>query len=214
MGVAERRWPSPKDKLLTVSVDDTPIEALPAYLRAVSVLEPKGDIVAEVLDAVARLKKQRLRILALWSAAVSIAIALFSSALLWIYTEKPRNENPFGPDGSMNPHVDTLKNGNQVRMVGRIVKNDSNVHDAIVRDAVENDAWEYNRCYDDSFGHLNAGMPQGTVIITFEFLDQLPQHARIDQSDFSDDGFNKCVLGTLRGQTFNTAGSKGTGQVT
>ena len=40
----------------------------------------------------------------------------------------------------MNPHVDTLKNGNQVRMVVRIVKNDSNVHDAIVRDEVENDA--------------------------------------------------------------------------
>jgi len=215
LGVAERRWPSPKGKLLTVSVDDTPIEALPAYLRAVSVLEPKGDIVAEVLDAVARLKKQRLRILALWSAAVSIAIVLISSALFWISpTERPRNENPFGPDGSMNSHVYSLKNGNQVRMVGRIVKNDSNVHDAIVRDEVEHDAWEYNRCYDDSFGHLNAGMPQGTVIITFEVLDQLPQHARVDQSDFSDDGFNKCVLGTLRGQTFNAAGSKGTGQVT
>jgi hypothetical protein len=45
-------------------------------------------------------------------------------------------------------------------------------------------------------------------------LGQLPQRDHIDQSDFSDDGFNKCVLGTLRGQTFNKAGSKGTGQVT
>jgi hypothetical protein len=214
LGVAERRWPNPRGKLLPVSVDDTPIETLPAYLRAVSVLEPKGDIVPEVLDAVARLKRQRLRILTLWSAAVSIAIALISGALLWISPMKtPRNEDPFGPDGSMNSHVYTLKNGNQVRMVGRIVKNDSNIHDAIVRDEVENDAWEYNRCYDGSFGHLSAGMPQGTVIITFEVLDQLPQHARIDQSDFSDDGFNKCVLGILRGQTFNKAGPKGTGQV-
>ena len=215
LGIAERRWPYPAGKLLPVVVDDTPIEALPGYLRAVSVLQPKGDIVAEVLDAVGRVRKHRIRNLALWSAAVSIAIALISSALLWTSpTETPRNEDPFGPDGSMNSHVYTLKNGNQVRMVGRIVKNASNVHDAIVRHEVEYNAWRYNNFYDGSFGHLNAKMPQGTVVITFEVLDQLPQHERIDQSDFSDDGFNKCVLGTLRGQTFNKAGPKGTGQVT
>lgn len=214
LGVAERRWPHPAGKVLPVLVGDTPVETLPAYLRAVSVLEPKGDIVAEVLDAVARVRKQRLRILALRSAAVSIAIVLSSSALLWISsTETPRNEDPFGPDGSMNSHVYTLKNGNQVRMVGRIVKNGSNVHDAIVRHEIEYNAWRYNYCYDGSFGHLNAGMPQGTVVITFEVVDQLPHQERVDQSDFSDDGFNKCVLGILRGQTFNKAGPKGTGQV-
>src|SRR5262249_49787377 len=94
------------------------------------------------------------------------------------------------------------------------VKNGSNIHDAIVRRAVEYDVWHYNRCYDDSFGHLNSGMPQGTVIITFEVLDQLPQHAHIDQSDFSDDGFNDCVVGMLLNQTVNEAGPNGTGQVT
>jgi TIR domain len=47
LGVAERRWAHPAGKVLPVLVDDTPIETLPAYLRAVSVLEPKGDIVAE-----------------------------------------------------------------------------------------------------------------------------------------------------------------------
>jgi hypothetical protein len=145
---------------------------------------------------------------------VSIAIVLSSGALLWISpTEMLQNEDPFGPDGSMNSHVYTLKNGNQVRMVGRIVKNGSNVHDAIVRHEVEYNAWRYNYCYDGSFGYLNAGMPQGTVVITFEVVDQLPHQERVDQSDFSDDRFNKCVLGILRGQTFNKAGLKGTGEV-
>jgi len=64
----------------------------------------------------------------------------------------PRIEDPFGPDGSMNSHVYTLKNGNQVRMVGRIVKNGSKVT-------------------------------------------------------------RSCVLGILRGQTFNKARPKRTGQV-
>jgi len=215
LGIAERRWPHPAGKVLPVLVDDTPVETLPAYLRAVSILEPKGDMVAEVLDAVARLKKQRLRILALQGATVSIAIALSSSALLWISPteETPRNEDPFGPDGSMNSHVYTLKNENQVRMVGGIVKNGSNVHDAIVRHEVEHNAWRYNRCYDGSFGHLNVGMPQGTVVITFELFDQLSRQERVDRSDFPDDGFNKCLLGILRDQTFNKAGSKATGHV-
>jgi hypothetical protein len=228
LGIAERRWPHPAGKVLPVLVDDTPVESLPAYLRAVSVLEPKGDMVAEVLDAVAGLKKQRLKLLALQGAAVGIVIALGSSALFWLLpkektllsdgsnvppTKNSSKAGPLGSDGSLNPRVYTLKNKSQVRLVGGVVKNGSNVHDVIVREGVEHNAWRYNRCYDGSFGHLNAGMPKGTVVITFEIFDQLPSQARIDRSDFADDGFNQCVLGILRGQTLNAASSQGTGPV-
>jgi hypothetical protein len=56
LGIAERKWRRPTGKVLPILVDDTPIEALPAYLRAVSMLQPRGNLVAEVVDAVARLR--------------------------------------------------------------------------------------------------------------------------------------------------------------
>ena len=64
------------------------------------------------------------------------------------------DDDPHGPNGSMNTHTWKLKNDAHVRMVGRLVKNDSNVTDDIVRKAVEWSAWQYNRCYDTYFGTL------------------------------------------------------------
>lgn len=127
---------------------------------------------------------------------------------------EPEQEDELGPDGAMNPHVARLKNGSLVRLVGSIVKNDSNVADTIVRRAIESDAWRYNRCYDGSFGHLKAEMPEGSVIIGFDILDQLPQHVKLDRSDFSEEGFNDCMVSTLLGQAVNTAGPNGKGHVT
>jgi hypothetical protein len=125
----------------------------------------------------------------------------------------PAAPDPFGPDGGMNSHVWTLKNGRHVRMVGHVVKNDGNVHDTIVRREIEANAWRYNRCYDQSFGHLSSELPAGTVIIDFDILDQLPRNATVARSDFTDDRFNACVVATLLGQTLNMAGRNGTGHV-
>jgi hypothetical protein len=122
--------------------------------------------------------------------------------------------DPQGPEGSMNAHVYTLKNGSHVRLVGRIVDNRSNVADRIVRREVEYNAWRYNRCYDASFGQLKASMPQGSVVIAFEIEDQLPRRARVERSDFAAvPAFERCVLGTLVAQTMNAAGAQGSGAV-
>ena len=118
-----------------------------------------------------------------------------------------------GPNGSMNTHVWKLKSGAHVRLIGAIVKNDSNVADGIVRHAVEWSAWQYNRCYDGAFGQQSSNLPTGTVVVGFDILDQLPRYGKVERSDFTDDAMNKCVVGTLIGQTINAAGPNGKGHV-
>src|SRR5512134_2022480 len=52
---AEQRWPHPGGRVLPVAVEATPKEAIPAYLRAVTILKPRGNLVAEVAAEVARM---------------------------------------------------------------------------------------------------------------------------------------------------------------
>jgi tRNA A-37 threonylcarbamoyl transferase component Bud32 len=125
----------------------------------------------------------------------------------------PDDDDPNGPNGSMNNHTWKLKSGAHVRLIGGIVKNDSNVADPIVRKAVEWSAWQYNRCYDGSFGQQSANLPQGTVVIGFDILDQLPRYGKVERSEFTDSKFDDCVKGTLIGQTINAAGPNGKGHV-
>ena len=49
---ARRRWPHPQDHLLPVIVRPVELSTVPAYLRAVTILEPRGSIAAEVAQAV------------------------------------------------------------------------------------------------------------------------------------------------------------------
>lgn len=52
---ARTKWPYPKDKLLPVRLHGTPWEAIPPYLKSVTVLEPEGSAPAEIVEAVAAL---------------------------------------------------------------------------------------------------------------------------------------------------------------
>jgi hypothetical protein len=52
---AEQRWPHPRGRVLPVAVEATPKDAVPAYLRAVTILKPRGNLVAEVAAEVARM---------------------------------------------------------------------------------------------------------------------------------------------------------------
>jgi TIR domain len=49
---ARRKWPDPNNRVLPVMVRNTPFEDVPPYLRAVSLLEPIGNITAETSSAV------------------------------------------------------------------------------------------------------------------------------------------------------------------
>lgn len=58
---ARSRWPHPKDRVLPVMVRPVPFEGIPAYLRAVTVLQPEGHLPAEVLVALASMSPAGLR---------------------------------------------------------------------------------------------------------------------------------------------------------
>ena len=49
---AKEKWPSPKGVVLPVIVRETDFKAIPAYLKAVTVETPEGDLAAEVLALV------------------------------------------------------------------------------------------------------------------------------------------------------------------
>jgi hypothetical protein len=53
---ARYKWRHPGGRVLPVMMEATPLPAVPAYLRAVSILEPQGNKAAEVAFAVERLR--------------------------------------------------------------------------------------------------------------------------------------------------------------
>jgi TIR domain len=77
--LAERQWPSPSGHLLPVTVRSTPIAAIPPYLKGVTILEPQGNVAAEVAAAVARLGRPW------WKRLIRpLAIPLIGAAILAI----------------------------------------------------------------------------------------------------------------------------------
>ena len=52
---AEEKWGSPSGRVLPVMIEPVPTDAIPAYLRAVTILDPKGNLTAEVAQEVARM---------------------------------------------------------------------------------------------------------------------------------------------------------------
>jgi tetratricopeptide (TPR) repeat protein len=54
---AQHRWPHPHGNVLPVVVSPTPFDQIPEYLKAVTVLQPRGEIAAEVVAAVDRMAR-------------------------------------------------------------------------------------------------------------------------------------------------------------
>ena len=84
LSMARQRWRHPGGHVLPVKVAPVPKEAIPAYLRAVTILEPLGDVVAETVAAVDNVQppSRRGRMLALLAVALFVAGALGT----WGYT--------------------------------------------------------------------------------------------------------------------------------
>ncbi len=82
LSLAEQRWRHPARRVLPVVAAPTPIESIPPYLRAVTLLEPQGDLVAETVAAVACMRPPWRR----WTiaaAAALLAVAAGGGVLLW-----------------------------------------------------------------------------------------------------------------------------------
>lgn len=72
LDLAQRRWRRPGGHVLPVLVQPTPVADIPPYLKAVTLLQPRGDTVAETVAAVARLRPRRAR----WPVVAGVVVAL------------------------------------------------------------------------------------------------------------------------------------------
>jgi serine/threonine protein kinase len=112
------------------------------------------------------------------------------------------------------PAIMVTVQGHHVRLFSRIVKNDSNVIDSVVRDAIDHSSSFYlERCYAQPFKAAKDLPGGGAVTISFDILDKLPQHATLEASTFKDDGMGRCMRAMLTSHTINAAGDKGAGHV-
>lgn len=90
LNIAQQRWRRPSGHVLPVMAVSTPIAALPSYLSAVTVLQPRGEAVAEIVAAVAHLSPPPAKRLALIAAvaAVVLVVAVAAGALAWRHGEQ------------------------------------------------------------------------------------------------------------------------------
>jgi hypothetical protein len=87
---AHEQWPDPHGRVLPAMVRPTEVKQIPSYLRAVTILEPQGDIVAETAAAVEKLTGGSIRWLPV--SVLSTAGIATAVALAWFAMHKP-------PDG-------------------------------------------------------------------------------------------------------------------
>ena len=76
LSIAEQRWRHPAGRVLPVMVAPRRRTRFPPYLRAVTILEPKGDAVAETVAAVRRFSRWRKRRVAMLGAILIVLTAL------------------------------------------------------------------------------------------------------------------------------------------
>jgi hypothetical protein len=82
---AEQKWGHPAGRVLPVLAEPTPIDAIPAFLRAVSILKPHGNLVAEVAAEVARLTAPWWRrMLAPRRLVPAVVVALLVAGGAWL----------------------------------------------------------------------------------------------------------------------------------
>jgi formylglycine-generating enzyme required for sulfatase activity len=93
--IARKNWPHPSGRVLPVVLRETPFDQVPAYLTAVTVLEPQGNVAAAVADEVQRVAHRRSRRILVYGAAGAAAVAI-GVALLW-----PRSSAITGQDGAI-----------------------------------------------------------------------------------------------------------------
>ena len=84
LSFARHKWRSPNNRVLPVMVRKTPLEQVPTYLKAVTILEPAGNVAAETSAAVEKMRfaGQNFKVLALCAlggavAAVALLAFLF-----------------------------------------------------------------------------------------------------------------------------------------
>ena len=92
LDIAKTRWEHPGGHVLPVKVAPMPKAAIPPYLRAVTILEPQGDLVAEIVAAVERVKQPSRKKLWLALTAVGFVLAAALGTVGTLNWQKQRDE--------------------------------------------------------------------------------------------------------------------------
>ena len=82
LDLARRRWPRPSGRVLPVLLSGVDVQSLPPYLRSVTVLESRGNLTADVLAALSRLRGER-RVGMLRRTAMAVCPALLLVTWGW-----------------------------------------------------------------------------------------------------------------------------------
>lgn len=72
LGFAKQKWPDPNGRIFPVLAEPTPLEDIPVYLKGVTIMEPKGNLVAEVSSSVNEMRVVRRRLARVAIACVSV----------------------------------------------------------------------------------------------------------------------------------------------
>jgi len=82
LDVIQKVEPVPRRRVLPVMAVPVPIDSVPNYLRPLSILSPKGDLVAEVVNRIAEISAER-RWRRLLLAAALLAFVVVAGILIW-----------------------------------------------------------------------------------------------------------------------------------
>jgi hypothetical protein len=113
LGLAEDKWRHPSGRVLPVMLRDTPIAAVPIYARAVNILVPRGDIVAETAHEIQRLARdlsltrrvgQRVRSRA---GLMALGATVVVGGIAWIASASPGLFGDREPKASDSAAADT-----------------------------------------------------------------------------------------------------------
>jgi hypothetical protein len=93
LGFAQRRWPKPSGRILPVMLKPTPIDTIPPYARAVTILQARGNLVAEVAARVAEMigARRRRRLPYLVAATVLVLLVVLGYPALQRYLAQDDN---------------------------------------------------------------------------------------------------------------------------
>lgn len=88
---ASEQFPNPHGRVLPVMIAPTPFRDIPAYLGAVTVLQPEGNVIAEVVAEIGGIETRRKRSRWLRMSAIAGGLAI---AALAIVLGLPKNDDP------------------------------------------------------------------------------------------------------------------------
>ena len=100
LDIARRAWPNPARRVLPVLVRATDLDAIPNYLKSVTLLTTEGNVVALVVDAVHRIARARRRAVFGRIAAGGTALALVLAAAGVYWSGRTPADEVTGKDGA------------------------------------------------------------------------------------------------------------------